>query len=722
MDTRVQYDVQTYADLEEDRQQLTYERRMLELQRKYSMTPPGQGVDFDAQEGLLAERERVLEQHRTQDALFSSSYDIPLSLFVGREHELRDIQGLLMSGKRVVVLSGIGGIGKSALAKEYARRNGAEYDAVLIIPASPSLSQCFAHDTHLSSAEPPYSSKRYASRREYGRRKFACLCKMLERHHCLVILDDVTKGEPYLLDLLAQPADFLITTRRASSELFARKAESDAREVSAVVAELVLEGLDATDCQGFFQSALAERKNEEAGEDTLYAQFLAFSKEVLYHPLSMELWLRADHANRSGAQMARVAPASMGDARSTAFQLDMIRGLTPQERKALLWLSLLPETGVNLPWFLSFTGISEHVLAGLIARSQVRCYEEMAGNGYTEGVHVLVHPVLRSCVIRSTDVSVNKVKELLICLARDVEHAWTEPREVNQRKEESVLWVLKRYPPTVPWMAETFDLLITFLWIEEYYSEAQRYALQLFRAVESYYGSPHQMVAFAALRTGAAFFNDRKFAEADVWYRRALTELEECEPFNKDYDGLRVTALNKCARTLQNEGDQIGAWELVAQALRVAERCQMHHDEPRWQLKLAYLYRRAAVLLLQRDRKRADEYLAKMHDAAERVYLSEHDRAIRVADMGETDALFLQDSERYEEAAEVLRKNVDTYRTYRGPMHEDTLHAKELLADALVLCGDESGAREILQDVLDALKEHFPLDRVWMRRVADKLR
>ena len=161
---------------------------------------------------------------------------------------------------------------------------------------------------------------------------------------------------------------------------------------------------------------------------------------------------------------------------------------------------------------------------------------------------------------------------------------------------------------------------------------------------------------------------------------------------------------------------------MVAQALRVAERCQMHHDEPRWQLKLAYLYRRAAVLLLRRDRKRADEYLAKMHDAAERVYLSEHDRAIRVADMGETDALFLQDSERYEEAAEVLRKNVDTYRTYRGPMHEDTLHAKELLADALVLCGDESGAREILQDVLDALKEHFPLDRVWMRRVADKLR
>ena len=149
--------MQTYADLEEDRQQLTYERRMLELQRKYSMTPPGQGVDFDAQEGLLAERERVLEQHRTQDALFSSSYDIPLSLFVGREHELRDIRGLLMSGKRVVVVSGIGGIGKSALAKEYARRNGAEYDAVLIIPASPSLSQCFAHDTHLNSAEPPYS-------------------------------------------------------------------------------------------------------------------------------------------------------------------------------------------------------------------------------------------------------------------------------------------------------------------------------------------------------------------------------------------------------------------------------------------------------------------------------------------------------------------------------------------------------------------------------------
>ena len=55
---------------------------------------------------------------RPADVEVSGSLPMPLTTFIGREQELGEIRSLLRTGKRLVTLVGIGGIGKTRLALE----------------------------------------------------------------------------------------------------------------------------------------------------------------------------------------------------------------------------------------------------------------------------------------------------------------------------------------------------------------------------------------------------------------------------------------------------------------------------------------------------------------------------------------------------------------------------------------------------------------------------
>ena len=701
----------TYTEWNARRQELDYQRILLGLQKKYPNTPPGKAADLDLAEAELSRREKELAAEWENIRDFWSSYDIPSAPCIGREGALESIRRHFASGCSVVTVTGIGGVGKSLLAKEYSVRFGREYDAVLILPCMPSLRQKLQDDVYLHFLEPPYSTKIYSSRKQYSRQKFSALQRMLERRRCLVILDDVNCMEPMLAELLTMRGDFLITTRKNPSELL----KTGLDEGNAVPwAELRLQGLCAGDC-GVFYHAL----REEGADHKEFNQFRTFSAETLYHPLSMELWIKA---RSEATAIPDGSDAGKADARITAFQNGMIRRLDAADKKILLWLALLPESGVSRAWFCKFSGTSEALLERLIARSLIRFYaNERLPDKVDASAHILIHPVIRQCVLQNSDLSIRNNRELLFCLAKDLENAWNEPKETNRQKEEAILLILKRFPPTLAWMAETFDNLITFLWIEEYYAESERYALQLYDSVQKYYGEFHQMSAFAALRTAAVYYNSRRFAKARRWYERALTCLDHCEPFNIKYNRLRVTALYKIAREHQNSGELKKAWECLSEAIRVAEICAAGEDKRYWNLELTYLYRRAAVLHLTEDRAAADMFLEKMHEAARFVATEEQGNPIYAADIGETDAMFLQASGRYEEAAMILEKNLMIYERFRGESHEDTLHARELLADAQELCGRSTQAGNLRRETLLVLQRHYPREKEWIRTLATKL-
>ncbi len=137
--------------------------------------------------------------------------DCPINTvdFVGRTHELKTIHESLASGQ-IVVLHGIGGIGKSTIALEYARRYSKEYDALIFRRYEDSLDDLLLTiDIH------NYDNEDEESRRKELRRLF--------NKHVLLIIDnyDVALGsDPSFEELFRLKANILITSRTDFSSVY----------------------------------------------------------------------------------------------------------------------------------------------------------------------------------------------------------------------------------------------------------------------------------------------------------------------------------------------------------------------------------------------------------------------------------------------------------------------------------------------------------------------
>lgn len=83
--------------------------------------------------------------------------------FIGRERELSEIAAVFVDGptrRKIVVLSGLGGIGKTQLAAAYAKSHSADYLAVIWLQGNDvnSLEQAFAHAAQRLRDEHPTST------------------------------------------------------------------------------------------------------------------------------------------------------------------------------------------------------------------------------------------------------------------------------------------------------------------------------------------------------------------------------------------------------------------------------------------------------------------------------------------------------------------------------------------------------------------------------------
>lgn len=132
---------------------------------------------------------------------------VPLSSFVGREHDVVTISELLDSS-RLVTLIGPGGIGKSRLALEVANTIAQRFDAVFFVPLAPIADAGLVASTILRTLGDPPSSEDSETR----------LATVLADKRWLLVLDNfehVTPAAALVSTLLANGRDvsFLVTSR-----------------------------------------------------------------------------------------------------------------------------------------------------------------------------------------------------------------------------------------------------------------------------------------------------------------------------------------------------------------------------------------------------------------------------------------------------------------------------------------------------------------------------
>ncbi len=301
--------------------------------------------------------------------------------FVGRERELTGIHTALTGAENKMFLVGMGGIGKSEIAKMYLKRHQADYDVILWVSFAGSLEQTVINDytfpiQGLSRADFPEDGDR-----AYFQRKLRVLKEISDQRVLLVIDNfDVTE-DPDLEDFCAGRYAVLFTTR-------CHQEGTGLPEVE------VTEMTDEAELLALFQAEYTRTLDAAALE-----QVKGIIRQLNGHTLSIRLVASAmQHRRIQPEKMAGLLKSGAANmARENVKAADMIFGqlkevfrlstLSEEEQYLLKNLVLVPLSGIEVETLFDWCGADDFdVIDELIKKSWV------IHNPATDEVHL--HPLV----------------------------------------------------------------------------------------------------------------------------------------------------------------------------------------------------------------------------------------------------------------------------------------------------------------------------------------
>ena len=184
-------------------------RRMVtELLRKTLAANPEKRYASCAE--LLAQIEPFLDSFQQPKPYLQTKLPLGNNYFCGRDIELQEIHTLLQQEK-FLLLHGVGGIGKTELAKHYAMTYAEEYDAVVFVRFLDSMENTILSDTNFPIVHCTRSDGE--SDAAYLERKLQVLRQICTPRH-LILLDNFDTGDCGNLDFLTElPCPILVTSR-----------------------------------------------------------------------------------------------------------------------------------------------------------------------------------------------------------------------------------------------------------------------------------------------------------------------------------------------------------------------------------------------------------------------------------------------------------------------------------------------------------------------------
>ncbi len=310
-----------------------------------------------------------------------SSMVYPDNCFVGRERELADIHAQLSGAENKLLLVGMGGIGKSEIAKMYCKRHAADYDVVLWVSFDRSLQQTIISDYAFPIQGLERTDYPEDSDRDYFLRKLRVLKEIAGRRVLLVMDNFDVPDDPDLTDFCSGAYSVLFTTR----------CQPDGGSLPAVTVEEMKneDELLALFCAEYHrplgESALGCVRGifRLLGGHTLSIRLVASAMQSRrISPEKMAALLREGEQGMA-AQNAKAADLIFGRLR----QVFRLSTLSEDEQYLLKNLSLISLRGIAVETLFDWCGLDDFdVIDGLIQKSWV------IHNPVTDEVHL--HPLV----------------------------------------------------------------------------------------------------------------------------------------------------------------------------------------------------------------------------------------------------------------------------------------------------------------------------------------
>jgi len=374
------------------------------------------------------------------EALQSTPAVIPKTVFCGRESVLNDISAHFRSGERVLFLRGMGGIGKTQIAKQYAKRFRDDYDVIIYATYNGSLRQLLIADGPFT-IEPPLA--RYnlpdgsiEDDNAFFARKLDKI-KKLSSERTLIILDNFDVEQDADLPLLTNGKyRLLVTTRCDYSRLYPTFTihPIDSMEELKQLFFQNYDGFDVEEDDPNLEK-LIEMVNRHTYTVELLAQHMESSGQTVAEMIAalQERGILSIHEKVTDAEMkTQVAYENL-------LRMFSLFALNDAEQKVLMYLSLMPLSGVNARDFKRWAELS--------GNTELRSLER---KGWivknTDGI--ALHPIIRDVVKHKIEATVSNCRRFIDLFTEDISetYTWHMKKQEKDRFAHLVRGLLQRFP------------------------------------------------------------------------------------------------------------------------------------------------------------------------------------------------------------------------------------------------------------------------------------
>lgn len=654
--------------------------------------------------------------------LISTSPVIPKKIFCGRDDVISDISKAFDGGERVVFVYGVGGIGKTQIAKQYAKQHKDDYDVIIyatydkslrdivlsdnIFALSPTLARYTLEDGSLEDNESFFTRKMDAIRQAANDR-------------VLVLLDnfDVEEDES-LADFIDAKYKLLITTRCDYSRYY------HTIKIDPIVS---MDHLKDIFMQNYGGDEVS--RNDPALEEII--------ELVNRHTYTVELLaLHMENSGQTADEMlseikargimslneeVRNSEMKTSVAYENLLKMFKIFSLSQEEQDILMYLSLMPISGVNARNFREWADLSS---ARTIKSLESRSWIIRNVNG------IALHPIIREVVKHMIPANEENCKEFLGRFVETIldKHAWHFKMTEKERYLDISNSILAHFDKITEGTEELYyyvQCLASFAFEIDYATDL---AKRLYDFQKAQTGDNSFKTARAAFKVGWMYANGLQTPDAlmtaldwlsasDAIFKEIeLTNTDEISRHNLNKHNLTSVCLKLYTYT-ENEKYYNDAVEHALYALKQAEESFKPGDYH--YAKIGGAHRQLATVC--RTKGRYEEALSHTEEALQMFIdmFTENDADAMECFGDKGEALYYLG--KYTEAKPLLEKSALGFSEFMGENHPKTYKRYVQLGDCCVKLGLRGEAISAYSNAQKIAEKIFKPDSEQIKTVNEKL-
>ncbi len=655
--------------------------------------------------------------------LLSTPTVIPKKVFCGRDDVLKEIHESFKNGERLLFLYGIGGIGKTQIAKQYVKQYRDDYDTVVFATYSGSLRDMLVSDAPFC-LEPEMSRFTMSDGTTepddaYFQRKLEKIRKITDERTLIVIDNFDVDGDEHLKDLIEGNYHLLITTRFDYSKFYPTVKVDSISSMDSLI-EIFMQnygGYEVSEDDPMLK-VLLELINRHTYTVELLAQHMENSGQT---PAEMVEVLKKEGIS-SLTEEIRNEEMQKNTAYENLLKMFRLFTLSEEEKTILLYLSFMPIDGINVRAFREWAQLDS-----------CRMIKELENKSWliknAEGI--ALHPVIRDVI--KHEIPVTK------------ENCGSFFERFTDAIEDKKMWLArqadkKRYADIGKSIAEKFSEIEEFT--EEFYYHLQsllsfsvdreaaiKLAERLYNYHRSTYGETSFKTGRAAFKRGWIYTTNtytlEHIEEAIFWLEQADRIFKQVQMHTTDEISRHTMTKTNLAKMYLSRFRQTGeeSWYQLAKQYVLDSISHATKHFPFGDYHYAKIggaqMQYAEILLAGNEFEAALEATEQAISLLLKVYGTEDNSDMGLAFFYKAQILSALGDRK--QAVSYAQKSVSLYEEYFSSSHPRIHDLYLLMGDCYVALNEPGKAKEHYQKALTAAELTFSPDSVQIKTIRERI-